>query len=134
MDYRGNNPITSSTTIPYDILTVVSGDTVAPTTSMTLQLRSPRTFMLTKVKADVITAQSSGSDISVDVSKNGISVLSGDLVILNNATSSESNSTQPTISIPSIYANDIIQISVTSVDGSTSGTGLKVHLLGETGI
>jgi hypothetical protein len=91
--------------------------------------RMPFAMTLFDVRGSLTAAQTSGSIFTVDINKNGTSVLSTKLTIDNGEETSLTAVTQPVIS-DSVFTEDAeITIDVDQV-GSGTATGLKVYLFG----
>lgn len=107
------------------------GDEVSPVTVGTgkVTLRAPRAFTLTGVRASLTTAQSAGSIFTVDVKKNGVTVLSTLVTIDNGEKTSVTAATPPVISVSAIADDDELRFDVTQV-GDGTAKGCKVTLLG----
>lgn len=89
--------------------------------------RVNRATTLSSVKASLNVASSSGN-VTVDVLKNGVSILSTTITIEQNETTSLDATTQPVLSTTALAADDIISINITGA--GTGAKGLKVTLLG----
>jgi hypothetical protein len=107
-----------------------SDETTPLTTGIKLTFRAPYAMTLSDVRASLTTAQASGSLLTVDILKNGASILSTLLTIDNNATTSVGATTPPVIDDAAIADDDEIQIEITQV-GDGTAAGLKVSLMGE---
>ncbi|MBS7703326.1 hypothetical protein [Chelatococcus asaccharovorans] len=92
-------------------------------------LRMPYAFTLTAVKASFLTAQASGNIFTVDVNKNGTTVLSTKLTIDNTEKTSATAATAAVISVSSFSADDEVTIDVDQI-GNGSARGLEVTLVG----
>jgi len=89
--------------------------------------RSPHAFTLTAVRASVLVASSSGLP-TVDIKKNGVTVLSTSLSIDSGANTSVGAATPAVISVPAIADDDLLTVDIT---GAGTGTkGLIVTLIG----
>lgn len=88
----------------------------------------PIGFTVTGVYAEVLTAQTSGSILTIDILENGISILSTKITIDNNETSSRDALTAPVISDSSIAAFARLTVSFTQV--GTGGAGAVVWIYG----
>jgi hypothetical protein len=114
---------------PYDLLVACSDETtdiVAGNGIVTFVVR--RSFTLTGVFASLNVASSSGN-VTLDVLKNGVSVLSTIITIEEGDTDSAYASTQPVISNNTFVSGDVISVNLTA-DG-TGAKGLKLELVGE---
>ncbi len=91
--------------------------------------RAPFAFTLTAVRASLKTAQTSGSIFTVDVKKNGTTVLSTLITIDNTEKTSTTAATPPVISVSAIADDDELTLLVTQI-GDGTAIGLKVVLIG----
>lgn len=106
-----------------------SDETTALTTGTNkVRWRAPHAMTLTGVRASLTTAQTAGSILTIDVNKNGTTVLSTKLTIDQDETTSVTAATPPVISVSSFADDDIISVDVDQV--GTSPAGLKITLLG----
>lgn len=94
-------------------------------------LRSPRTIKLTEVRASVTIAPTGVSLLTVDVLKNGVSVLST-LITFNSGEFTSTTALTPPVIIPgtTIDDDDEITVDVTQIGSTIPGSGLKVSLIG----
>ena len=104
-----------------------SDETTALTTGTKITDRAPRAMTLSKVKASLTTASSSGL-VTVDVKKNGTSIFSTLLTIDATEKTTATAATPAVLSTTSIADDDEITISITGA--GTGAVGLKVHLVG----
>lgn len=105
-----------------------SDETTALTTGTKATFRCVGARTLSAVRASLTTAQASGSILTVDVNKNGTTVLSTKLTIDNTEKTSVTASTQAVISVSSFADNDEISIDIDQI-GDGTAKGLKVTLL-----
>jgi hypothetical protein len=91
--------------------------------------RAPCAFTLTGVRASLKTAQATGSILTVDVRKNGTTVLSTTITIDNTELTSVTAATPPVISVSAFADDDVILITCTQI-GDGTAIGLKATLLG----
>jgi hypothetical protein len=118
--------ISSIPTQVYDIITACSDEnTGINTIGLKSTLVSPRTFTLTSVRASLTTAQTSGSELTFNVTLNGANVLSTPITFTNG----QKLSNTTTLSITNITAFDELKVFVTQV-GVGDATGLKIMLVG----
>lgn len=90
--------------------------------------RAPYRFRVTEVRAGLLIASSSGA-VTVDVNRNGLSILSTKLVIDVNEKTSESAATAHVISSDTVNDDDEVTI---DLDGAGSAArGLLVTVIGE---
>ncbi len=108
-----------------------SDETTAITTGTNkLTFRVPNDFTLTDVRANLNTASSSGA-VTVDINKNGASVLSTKLTIDQGEKTSLSAATAAVISSDDFSDDDEITIDIDNA--GTGAIGLKVWLIGTRG-
>lgn len=93
-----------------------------------IKFRMPYGMVLTSVRASVGTEQSSGSLLTVDINKNGTTILSTKLTIDNNERTSTTAATAPVISDSALTDDAEISMDVDQVGSSPKG--LKVYLIG----
>lgn len=120
------NPVVSLKPVP---IGVAASDEISDLTTGTAKVtfRMPHALTLTAVRASVSTASSSGL-ITVDINKNGTTVLSTKLTIDANEKTSVTAATPPVISVSSFSDDDEVTI---DIDGAGTGAkGLKVWLIG----
>ena len=89
----------------------------------------PRHLMLYSVRASLVTAQTSGNIITIDINKNGASILDTKLTINNTHKTSTTATTLAKIN--DSYMQDDAEITI-DVDQIGDGTakGLKITLIG----
>lgn len=104
-----------------------SDETSAITTGQKVAFRVVGAKNLVGVRASLTTAQASGSILTVDVRKNGTTVLSTLITIDNGEKTSTTAATPPVISVASFADDDEVTVHVTQV--GTGSAGLKVSLL-----
>lgn len=90
--------------------------------------RIPRGFTVTAVRASVLTAQTSGSILTIDINENGTSILSTKLSIDNSEKTSTTAATPYVISDTSLADDAEITIDIDQV--GTSPAGLIVWIIG----
>ncbi len=113
----------------WEMTVAASDETTALTTGTKLTFRMPRAITLTGLRASLTTAQTSGSIFTVDVKKNGTTVLSTLLTIDNTEKTSVTAATPAVISVSSLADDDEITIIITQV-GDGTAKGLKLTLYG----
>jgi hypothetical protein len=91
---------------------------------------APRQMTLAEVIAELSTAQASGSIFTVDINKNGSTILSTKLTIDNTEKTSITAATAPVISDTAIAKGDEITVDIDQI-GTSGAKGLKVWLLGQ---
>lgn len=113
-------------------LIIAAGDETTPLTvgNGKVSFRMPYAFTLSDVKASLVTAQASGSLVTVDVNEGGASILSTKLTFDNTETTTVTAATPRVISDPNLAADAIITVDIDQVGGSTLAAGLKVTLIG----
>jgi hypothetical protein len=84
---------------------------------------------VTSVRASLTTAQISGNIFTVDINKNGASILSTKITIDNGEKTSTTAAISPVISDTNIADDAEITIDVDQI-GSANATGLKVIIRG----
>lgn len=90
--------------------------------------RIPRGFTITAVRASVLTAQSSGSILTIDINESGTTILSTKLTIDNSEKTSTTAATAPVVSDASLADDAEITIDIDQV--GTSPAGLIVWIIG----
>jgi hypothetical protein len=85
-------------------------------------------FTITSVRATIMTAQTSGTIVTIDINEAATTILSTKLTIDNNETSSATAATAPVISDTAIAANARITIDFDAV--GTGGIGVIVEIVG----
>lgn len=114
-----------------DSIILPVGDETTPIVSATgvFTFRMPYAFYITSVRASLTTAQASGSIFTVDINRNGVSILSPELTIDN----TEKSSTTALVSAVVVQAvlddENTITIDVDQI-GDGTATGLKIYLIG----
>jgi hypothetical protein len=83
---------------------------------------------LSEVRASLGTANSSGGPITVDINKNGTTMLSTKLTIDDTEKTSVTAATAAVLSVATIADDDEITIDIDS--GSNDGAGLKISFIG----
>lgn len=129
-------PGTSSVTIQrarmqQEMLPIACSDETTAISAGTgkVAFRMPYGMTLSSVKASLTSAQASGSIFTVDINKNGVSILSTKLTIDNNEKTSKTAAAPPVISDTALAEDDEITIDVDQI-GDTPAKGLKVYLIG----
>jgi hypothetical protein len=115
---------------PADLL-IACSDEVSLITSGTnkVTFRMPYAMNVTSVRASLTTAQISGNIFTVDINKNGASILSTKITIDNGEKTSTTAAISPVISDTNIADDAEITIDVDQI-GSANATGLKVIIRG----
>jgi hypothetical protein len=91
--------------------------------------RVPHALTVTAVRASLAVAQTSGSLVTVDINKNGSSILSTEITLDNGETTSTTAVTAPVISGASIADDDLVTIDIDGV-GDGTAKGLTVTIIG----
>lgn len=116
--------------IPREFILKVTDDATALATGTgKAYFDLPFAFTLTDIRASLATAQSSGSVVTVDVNKNGTSVISTKLTIDNSETSTRTAATPAVISTSSFADGDRITVDIDQI-GDGTAKGLVVYLIG----
>lgn len=127
---NGTNGIngTDGTNAAFQLGFAASDETTDLTTGdAKITLRAPSAFTLTGVRANINTVSSSGV-ITVDINKNGVTVLSTKITIDVGEETSVTAATPPVISVSAFASDDEITV---DIDGAGTGAkGLKIWLLG----
>ena len=90
---------------------------------------APNAMTITEVFCSLGTAQASGSIFTVDIKKNGTTILSTLVTIDNTETTSLTAATQPVISVTSLAKGDAITCQITQI-GNGSAKQLAVTING----
>lgn len=107
----------------------LSNENSPVTTANGVTFRMPFAFTVTGVRASLKTAQASGSIFTVDIKKNGTTILSTLITIDNTEKTSVTAATPPVISVSSIADDDEILMTVTQI-GDGTAIGCKATLIG----
>lgn len=111
----------------YDWIVALGDETTAITTgAAVVTVRAPRAMTLTKIKASLTAASSSGNP-TFDVKKNGTSVFSTTLSIDASEKTSETATTVAVLSTTSIAADDELTFDITVA--GTGAAGAKITLV-----
>jgi len=114
----------------YEYAIAVSDETTALTTGTSkVTFRIPSDMTLTAIRASVTTAPT-GSVLTVDVNKNGTTILTTKLTIDAGEKTSETAATEEVISPASVTDDDEFTIDIDGVGSTVAGAGLKVILVG----
>lgn len=115
----------------FESIIIPFSDETTPLTTGTnkVRFRMPFGFMLTGIRANLGVAQSSGSILTIDVNKNGTTVLSTKITIDNTEKTSVTAATPPVISVSSFSSDDEVEIDVDQVGVGDAVAG-KVTLIG----
>jgi len=94
-----------------------------------LTFRIPYAFTLSEVRASVKTAPT-GSVLTVDINKNGTTILSTKITIDAGEKTSVTAATPPVISVPDLADDDEITVDIDGIGSTVAGTGLKLVMIG----
>lgn len=120
----------ASNVLPAEIGIACSDETTALTTGTAKgTFKMPYAMVVTSVRAELTTAQASGSIFTVDINKNGTSIISTKLTIDNTEKTSDTAVTPPVISTAALAKGDEITVDIDQI-GNGSAKGLKVWLMG----
>jgi hypothetical protein len=115
--------------VPMAVEAALSNENSPVTTANSVTFRMPFAFTLTGVRASLKTAQASGSIFTVDIKKNGSTILSTLITIDNTEKTSTTAATPPVISSASISDDDEMLMTVTQI-GDGTAVGCKATLIG----
>lgn len=112
-------------------MTVAASDETTALTAGTAKItfRMPRAITLTVVRASLVTAQASGSILTIDINEAGTSVLSTKLTIDNTEKTSATAATPAVISDSSVADDAEMTIDIDQI-GDGTAKGLKITLYG----
>lgn len=113
------------------IIQAACSDEITALTTGTAKItfRMPAAMHLTAVRASLTTAQASGSIFTVDIKKNGTSILSTKITIDNTELTSTTAATPPVISDSNLADDASITVNIDQV-GTSGAKGLKIALIG----
>tara|TARA_Y100000310_G_scaffold331181_1_gene404291 strand:+ start:524 stop:1060 length:537 start_codon:yes stop_codon:yes gene_type:complete len=95
-----------------------------------VQFRMPFQFELTDIIANV-NVNPTGADLHVMVQEDGSDIMSGNGIEIDaGETTSESATTQPTITDSTLAFNSIISVDLDQVGSTLTGSGLKINFIG----
>jgi len=125
------NGLATNATAKTEYLTIACSDETTALTAGAAKItfRIPYAMTLTEVRANLNTAQTSGSVFTVDINENGSSILSTKLTIDNTEKTSTTAATAPVISDGNLADDAEITIDIDQV-GDGTAKGLKVTLIG----
>ena len=115
--------ITGLGAIVIDDLTTIGVGTTQHT------FRLPYSMQLLDVRASLVTAQTAGTLVTVDLNVNGSSILSTKITIDNGQTTSKTATTPPVISQSLLFEDSEVEVDVDAI-GDGTAKGLKVILIG----
>lgn len=119
----------ADTKSPKAVQFACSDETTSITTGTKLTFRMPYAMTVTAVVFELTTAQTSGSVFTVDVKKNGTTILSTKVTFDNGEKDSADATTPPVISVSSLAYRDEISVEVTQI-GDGTAKGLKGSMIG----
>lgn len=112
-----------------NIIAASSDETTALTTGTAkITFRIPYDFALTRIKASLTTAQSAGNILTVDVNRNGTSILATKITIDNGEKTSKTAAIQPVLASNFLADDDEMTVDIDQI-GTSGATGLKVELI-----
>ena len=112
------------------IQVAASDETTALTVGTKVTFRTTRPMdLIREVRASLSTAQVSGTLLTIDVQKNGVSIFSTLLTFDNTSKTTKGAATPAVLSTTSIADDDEISVLVTAL-GNGTAKGLKVAILG----
>lgn len=112
------------------IQVAASDETTALTTGTAkVTIRMPYAFVLTDVRAYLVTAQTSGNIFTVDINESGVSILSTKLTIDNTEKTSTTAATASVISDANLADDAEITVDIDQI-GDGTAKGLKIMLIG----
>ncbi len=116
---------------PVSILLPIGNETAPLATAANVfTFRLPHDVELSEVRASLTTAQATGSVLTVDVLRNGVSIFGANLITVDNTEKTSKTATVPAIlATTALTDDDEITVSITQV-GDGTATGLKIMLIG----
>lgn len=96
-------------------------------------IRMPYDFVVDEVRGSLTTAQTSGSIMTMDIQKDGVSILSTLLTIDNGEKTSTTAATPAVIDDAGLNDDSEITFDITQI-GDGTATGLKMYLIGTQGV
>ena len=111
------------------LVVAASDETTALTTGTKFTFRMPHAMTLDEVRASLVTAQSAGSILTVDVQEEGTSILSTKLTIDNTEKTSVTAAT-PAVLADTSLADDAEMTIIIDQIGAPGAAGLKIALIG----
>lgn len=120
--------------IPPDALVIACSDegTALTTGTAKVTFRMPYAMTLSRVRASLTTAQASGNILTVDINKNGTSILSTKLTVDNTEKTSTTAVAAAVISDTALTDDAEITIDIDQI-GDGTAKGLKISLYGARG-
>lgn len=129
VDSKGRITSASNGTKIYPFACSDETSAIASSGTAKITFHIPYAMTLTSIRADLVTAQASGSIFTVDIKENGTTIFSTLITIDNTETTSVTATTPAVISDTSLADNSTMTVFVTQV-GNGTGAGLKVTLIG----
>lgn len=113
------------------VLTVAASDetTVLSTGTSKVTFHVPFNITLTEVFAGLSTPQTSGSTLTVNVKKGGVTIFSTKITIDNTESTSITAAVAPVLSTTALLKGDAITVDIDTI-GDGTAKGLKVYLIG----
>jgi hypothetical protein len=121
---------TVKVTVTHCIPLACSDETTQLVPGTCFVFRMPYGFLLSKVKASLNTAQTSGATFELDILRDGVSIFNTRLTISNTTTSSELATVPAVLSTPVVSLPNDSVIEVQIIATGTGCSGLKVSLIG----
>ena len=107
-----------------------SDETTDLATGVVATFRLPQAMTLTELRASVTTAPV-GSNIIVDVKEGGVSIMTTNLLNIDNGDkTSVGSATSPNITDTALADDAEITVEITQIGSTTAGAGLKISLIG----
>ena len=130
MSSADKTKLDSLSSVVTESLTIALSDLASDLEAGTVKetIRMPYAFTLTGVRAYLATAQASGSILTVDINKGGVSILSTKLTI-DNGEKTSTTATTPTVISDTALADDA-EITFDIDQVGSGGAGLKIILIG----
>lgn len=127
---NNGNGVSSWNNLPVEIQVAASDETTALTTGTAkITFRMPHGMGVNQVRASLSTAQTSGSILTVDINKGGVSVLST-LLTIDNGERTSTTAATPAVIGTGVFEDDAeITIDIDQI-GDGTAKGLKVTLIG----
>lgn len=126
--------IASESTSSLQAIQAAASDEITPLTAGAnkVTFRAPYAMTVTEVRASLTTAQTAdgaGGIFTVDINKNGVTILSTKITIDNTEKTSVTAAIPAVISDPDIADDDEITVDIDQI-GDGTATGLKVSIIG----
>ena len=107
-----------------------SDETTALTTGTNkVSFRMPYALTLTSVRANLVTALTSGSIFTINIKKNGVTLFSTKPTIDNTETSTQTAAIPSVLSTTALADDDLITVDIDQI-GDGTAKGLKIALIG----